>query len=375
MEHQMAGLRMSAEIGDWLADLCSAEPDTAIEAGAALIAVIDSRPGVSAPMITDLSVPPVADPEDLGIAVDAAYQDLLAWLQMLRRHADETGSQWQTTTRQRITRQGSEPNPWTQDEIAAMREREAELTARCQRGQREADAFRVRKEAAKARHTAASARRRVQLAAIAALHTAAERRELTEAQAELARAEQELNTATTDLVALLAQAGDLQRKLLGDVAGEDVPQASTAAEGLLELRVDPRGADVRILCAFEPADTLTLFAVLEGEAAISENRTLAIGLAGELLNEIRADGWPAEMGDGAAIDTATFLATFFPDRIGAVTGRAAELAAADTLAGLRRRHGLSLAEVARMSGLTEHETWKLESESLDSARLHARPLF
>jgi hypothetical protein len=278
-------------------------------------------------MITDLSAPPVADPEDLSIAVDAAYQDLLAWLQTLRRQADETGSEWKTTTRQRITPQGSELMPWTQDEIAAMREREAELTARCQRGQLEADAFRVRKEAAKARG------------------------------------------ATADLAALLAQAGELRREFLGDVAEEDLPQASTVAQGLLELQADPRSADIRILCAFEPADTLTLLAVLQGKETISENRPLAIGLASELLGEIRADGWPAEMGDGAAADTATFLAKFFPDRISQVTSRAAELAAADTLAGLRRRRGLSLAEVARESGLTEHEAWKLETKGLDAAQL------
>lgn len=42
---------------------------------------------------------------------------------------------------------------------------------------------------------------------------------------------------------------------------------------------------------------------------------------------------------------------------------------ADTLAGLRRRRELKLADLARLAGLTQQELWALEAGSLTSARL------
>ena len=47
--------------------------------------------------------------------------------------------------------------------------------------------------------------------------------------------------------------------------------------------------------AVEPADTVTLLAVLDGEDAITEHRAQAIELAGDLLTDIRAGDWPPLM--------------------------------------------------------------------------------
>lgn len=364
------GLRISAEINDWLTDLSSAQPATAAEVGAALAAVMDSPDQVGPPLLTDLSAPEIVDESDLRTAVDVAYDDILSSLQLLRSQAAETGSWWKHTSRGRISTQGSEPLPWTEEEIAELRQRAAELTVRAQRCQRDADAFRARKEALKALFTTASAARDIQLAAVAATENAndPDTDELAEAQAELARAERELATVTADLTDFLDEAGQLRQQILSDAADEP-PRISDVTAGLMELRGDPHGADIRLLCAVEPLGTLTLLAVLEGEAAVNEHRPNAIGLAGELLDEIRADGWPAEIGEVSYADTATFLSTFFPDGVRRIMDRSARLAAAATLQNLRHRRGLNLADVARATGMMEHDLWNLETEELESGRL------
>ena len=125
-------LRMSAEIGDWLTDLRSSQPGVAAEVGAALAAVLDSDDVASLAFVTDLGAPEAVEPGDRLAAVDTAYQDLLAWLQLLRQQSAEAGS-FRTTSRVRISPTGSRPLPWTDEEIAQARQREAELTARSQR--------------------------------------------------------------------------------------------------------------------------------------------------------------------------------------------------------------------------------------------------
>jgi hypothetical protein len=373
-------LRMSAEIGDWLTELGSSEGGVAAEVGAALAAAMDAVDVMGLALVTNLSEPHAVEPGDRVAAVDAAYQDLLAWLQLLRREAAEAGSM-ATASRQRITPAGSWPEPWTDDEIAQGHRREAELIARSQRWQRRVDAFRIRKEAVKARYTAASAARDIQRAIIASaqpvgrvgleLRGQPEVRDTSEAEAELAAAERELTTASAEVGDLLAESARLRHGILGGLSDDDRTPDSLAGVtgGLLEVRACPFAADVRLLCAVEPAGTLTLLAVLEGEPAISSHLARAIGLAGELLAEIRSDGWPADIGEVAFADTATFLHKSFPHLGSYISARSAELAAATTIAGLRRRRGLSLADIAAATGLSESALWKLETTDLRSARI------
>ena len=373
-------LRMSAEIGDWLADLRSSEPGVAAEVGAALAAVLDSSDVAGLAFVTDLGTAEAVEPGDRLAAVDAAYQDLLAWLQLLRQQAAEAGS-FRTTTRQRITPAGSRPWPWTDEEIAQARQREAELRARSQRWQRDLDGFRARKEAVKARYTAASAARDIQQAIIASGQALNNMRleeggqpeagEARQAEAELAAAEQVLSAASAELRDLLAEATMLRQGLLSGLSDDGNTPGSEpgVTAGLLELRVCPFAADVRLLCAMEPDDTLTLLAVLEGGAAISRHRARAVGLAGELLAEVRTEGWPAEIGEVAFADTAAFLQKFFPHLIGYISARSAELAAAITIAGLRHHFQLSLTDIAAAAGLSESALWKLQTTDLRFARL------
>ena len=159
--------------------------------------------------------------------------------------------------------------------------------------------------------------------------------ELAQARSELPEAEASLAAASERLAAALAWAARLSRIMArearsGGDAGAAAPPGRAAGDaddeitaGLLELRADPLGTDARILLAVEPADTVTLLAVLDGSAAVSEHRHLAISLAGELLTELRATGWPRDQdsadGPGSGhsakltfADAGAFLATYFP---------------------------------------------------------------
>ena len=60
----------------------------------------------------------------------------------------------------------------------------------------------------------------------------------------------------------------------------------------------------------QPPGTLTLLAVLEGQDAIHAHRDRAIGLAGDLLAEIRAEDEPEDESPTVAGDTATGELTF-----------------------------------------------------------------
>jgi hypothetical protein len=142
-----------------------------------------------------------------------------------------------------------------------------------------------------------------------------------------------------------------------------------------ELNADPLGADVRILFAIEPDDTVTLLAVLEGTESIIADLDDALGLAAELLDEIRADGQPDTTGeaqeDWLEFDrTVSFLERFFADRDGAIIERAAALATAASLAGLRQQRGVSLAALARATGISERRLDAIERDGPRSAALH-----
>lgn len=426
-------LRMSAELGDWFAELGSSQPGSSLaaaeEIAASLAAVLGAadEPAVTAlAMVTDLAAEPADDPYDHREAVDDAYQELLEALSVLRRQVADAGS-YRSSSRHRITKSGSEPLPFTPVEIAAFEARERSLREQSQRYQSAVNYFRATKEAAKARYTAAQAGREIQLALLAsAAEAGLTIEETANVRRDLARAEANLVEAAEQIAAARAEASRTARRMLRDAKANQARQiamhsratqsdgvsaesdddlhgdADSASDrdtdsdrdggpgddadetdkpvpaGLLELRADPLGSDARLLFAVEPQGTITLLAVLDDAAAASEHWDEAIRLAGELLEEIRADGWPdtpapgtdaPDTADGlvALAGAAAFLDRYFAGNQSGITKRAAVLATARTLGGLRTARDMSIADVATRSGLSAREVWQLESDGIRSA--------
>jgi hypothetical protein len=376
---------MSAEIGDWLAELRSSDLAAATNAGAALLAAMDAGdvPGLAA--VSQLAVPPAVDPADLVAAVEDASQAVRSALGLLREQVAAAGS-YRHTTRQRITPHGSYPHPLTTEELGEAALREQELIDRMQTSQLAAESFRLKTVAATARHASAAAMRDIQLTVLAAGgQTPAEQATAHEA---LAEAEVSVASAEAELAGLLPEAAALRRSFIWasairdtasrDTSGSDTADPGDIEPGLLELHADPLGTDARILFAIEPADTVTLLAVLDGPAAVSEHRHLAIKLAGELLAELRTAGWPQDetdadgpgSGDGAELtfaDPDAFLAAYFADSQAGVRRHSAALEAASTLQRLRHEQQLNLAELGGRTGLKTRELWRLETGELGSA--------
>ena len=422
-------LRMSAELGDWFAELGSSQPGSpqgaAEEVAASLVAVLnaaDASAVASLGVVSDLAAEHADDPDDHRAAMDYAYQQLLEALSALRHQVAEAAA-WRNSSRQHITHSGSEPLPFTPDEVAAFEARERSLHEQVQRYQSAVNYVRAIKEAAKARYTAAHASREIQVALLASgaeagltpEDTENMRRELAHAEANLVDAAKQVATARTEASrtarrilrnanadlprgtptnSRIAQSDGISADADGDAdMDEDGDEADKAVPaGLLELRADPLGSDARLLFAVEPAGTVTLLAVLDDLAAVGEHRAEAIDLAGELLEEIRAEGWPdadpetaaAETGapdaaaaDGVVPDAANepvalagataFLDRYFAGRQSGITERAAVLATARTLADLRCARDLSIADVAARSGLPAGEVRQLESDGVRSA--------
>lgn len=360
MAHQ---LRMSAEIAEWLGDLRQSDPATATEVGAALLAVMHAGDVASLPFVaaTDDSE---ADPRE---RLDVAYQRMLDVLQRLRRECAVAA----TRRKQLELRIGEPPAAELgqpalavlERKLAAARRREEVLAQRNQRLQVAVDAFRTSKETAKAMATAAEARRSIKDAfLLAGIETDDGQPDADDA----------------DIAANAAEALADADRLLGSVmAAADVRQptgqhdkASASGGQVLQLHADPLGADVRILFAIEPPGTATLLAVLEGETVIRAQLGEAIGLASDLLTEIREDGWSPDAEDTAAsgpefAEPATFLAECFPSEAGAVQQRAAAIAAAVSLRGLRGER--NLAEMARLTGIPEYRLERIYRNGLQTA--------
>src|SRR5258708_36466505 len=107
-------LWMSTEVGDWLTGLRSSPVGVAAEVGAALGAVLDSDDVASLAFVTDLGAPTAPERGDQLAAVDAAYQDLLALLRLLRQQAAEAGS-LATASAGPISPAGVRPSPWSEE--------------------------------------------------------------------------------------------------------------------------------------------------------------------------------------------------------------------------------------------------------------------
>jgi hypothetical protein len=82
------GLRMSAELSDWLTELCATDSASAAEVVAAVVAVV----GADDPARLALVRPVAVEPTDPREGVDLAYQDMLEYLQRFRRELAEVAS-------------------------------------------------------------------------------------------------------------------------------------------------------------------------------------------------------------------------------------------------------------------------------------------
>jgi phage shock protein A len=377
-------LRIPAEIGDWLAGLRESEPSAAAEVAASLVALMDAAdPGrltLVAHADPDNGEP---EPDDPLAAADAAYQDLVEDLQHLRQQLSVAATE-RKEAELRIgelrARSGADPALLA----AAVRDREraeadrARFAARSQSAQAVIDQYRTSKETAKAMFTAAQAAREVHESINAGSGGPSEDRELADLNL---RADQ----AAARLRGLVARVTHLRRSIQD--AEEDGDGGRGAARSarerpappdspeLMQLKADPLGRDIRILFAEDPAGTATLLTILEGSEAIADDWDDATTAAAMLLEVIRDDGWPpyAEEPDGGGdefADSVSFRQRFFPDQSGAIAARAAEIGGHASLASLRERGGLTVAELAAKAGLTERRVIEIEAEGLRHATLH-----
>jgi len=378
-------LRMSAELGDWLAELCTSEPASAGEVGAAVTAIADAADPASVALVR---APEPMDPRE---EVDYLYQSVLEGVQHVRR-AVVDAAEARIGAERLLADLDTDPQPdpavqaWLRQARDKAKRQETAVTKRSQRLQGELDRFRTAKDTAKAMYTAAEASLRIQDAVAIATNgdsISAERivkypqpdQRPPAADEEPAQLTRALEAAEAHLQAVATEAYQTLRSAMNDTGlpGHLASGAVGPVAGLLELRADALGRDVRLLFALEPADTLTLLAVLDGRDAITEHRSQAIRLAGDLLTDIRAGDWPPAAADQPAdievtfADSATFLARFFGTQASAVAARAAELAEARPVAGLRGN--VSLADLARETGITEKRLREIEDSGLRDAEV------
>jgi Helix-turn-helix domain len=358
-------LRMTAELGEWLAELGgpgsgglgsdSTAPAAAVEVGACLVAIMQAEDPAGLPFVgKPADAGAVPDPRE---ALDYTHQLLLERLREVRLQYAELAA-----TRQHLAdeldqeRAAAEPDSVRIGDVRRRlddaRERENALAAGSERLRAAVSSFSARKETAKAMYTAVEARRRID-EALAAAGLEPEEGDVT-AAAEQARASFE-------------QARDEAHRLLGTPPPEPGRQENA---DLLEMRADELGTDIRVLFAIEPEGTVTALAVLEGTDAISEHRDDALRLAGQLLEEIRGDGWPPDDAGDPGLEfagPAPFLEKFLPGRDRVVAERASAVAAAVSLRGLRDRRDLTLAQLAHRTGSDSSDLAELERGTLRSA--------
>jgi phage shock protein A len=350
---------MTAELSDWLTELGESQPPVAAEVGAALVALLESAEPAELAVVGEPTKP---DPRE---TVDQLSQQLLGDLQLIRRGVAAAASDRRTAELRLAARRAEQADPAELDALEAIltaaRRREEQLARRSQRLQHEVDVFRTARETAKATYTAAEAQLRI-----------------AEALADLSEFDEAVTTSFLEFAAEAASAAESVRlreavraaeTRLKKLAGQP-DETTEPVPGLLELRADPLGTDIRVLFAVEPADTVTLLAVLEGPQAIGEHGAEALRLASEMLTEIREHGWPADVDSAELADPDAFLARYFPaDDVG-ISRRAAVLASIVPLSRLRGDEGLSVSEVAARSGLPADRIVAIEDHGLRTARVH-----
>ncbi len=353
-------LRMSGEIHDWLTDLRSTEPVTAMQVGQALAALISEGASLGPPLVL-----PVAEtwPEDLAAALDASYQHRLDRLQLVRkRTADaawlvrdltdqidelesaqarledqrrralaagqrdeaEQACRWREVAERDITK-ARQLLPW-------ISETEAWHRTRLQRQERRTDEFRVRKEVLKASYVTARAEVQVNEEIPAA-------------------ADAEPDTQA------VSRLRDVTAEIRRELGRQPLP------EGLLELRPGaPGDGEIRLIFGFEPPGTALLIAVLEGREAARDQYREAVLLSADVLLEARAGQVPEVRALGYD-DPRALAEEFFPGQVAEVEAGAAALAArnrARTLTEERTRLGLTQTEVADRMGVPAEQVAAIE---------------
>src|SRR5215472_9797482 len=146
---------MTAELGDWLAELGESDPSTAAEVGAALVAVLIAAEPADLPTLGRPSALHIGDPRE---TVDHAYERLLEQLQHFRRSVSKVATRRKRSSLRLDAERAAGADPARlaelERDLAADQHREEQLTLQSQRYQSEVDAFRSAKEAAKAFYTA-----------------------------------------------------------------------------------------------------------------------------------------------------------------------------------------------------------------------------
>lgn len=345
-------LSMSGEIRDWLASLSASDPDAAMVVGHALIALADAGPDLGPPVVVTLdSEPPAADPAE---ALDYYYQDRLERLQAFRRAVSDVSS-LSAEVRAQITEleasQAATDAAELRRLLPGLDRAEQRLTAASRQMQADVDAFRVRKETLKAKHTAAEARKAI-AEYFADAAAAYEDEELERDSLTIAEAAERVEDV----------AAELEREL-GRVA---------APHGLMELRPGAPGSaggDVRIIFAVEPPGTALLISVIEGGSAAWGQHNQAVAVSAEVLRQVRA-GEDPEAAAVAFTGAQPFIDEFFPASADDVRAAAAALVARarrGSLADHRIRLGLSEAEVARRMGVSLEQVSAVEHADADAA--------
>jgi hypothetical protein len=350
-------LRMPAEIGAWLADLAGTEPETAIEIGAAITALINSSQEPGPPLVTGTETPPGpdADPREL---LDYLYQQLLEALQHVRSEvADVANQQWRLQVQLEVAGLDPAMRAALERQLEAANRLEPLISRRARRLQTLVDHMRTEKETAKAMYTAAEARARIDDAAGELVrHQVIRRDKSGYALGLVDEPGPDSEPGASEWTARLEKLVDRAREVLAvadaDSPDEAPPAVEQSRESVRELHADPLGSGARVLFAVEPADTIVLLTVLENAEAVDQHEDAAINAAADLLGQIRDGGWPTD--DKAGLELAgtdQFLTRFFPQARADVVARAAALAGLTDLAALRAARNLSVADLARRVGL------------------------
>jgi phage shock protein A len=327
-------LRMSAEIHDWLANLRSEDPPAAALVADALTALTTEGSALGPPLV----VPVALRASDLSDALDQAYQDNLAAMQVMRRRTADAATlardiQSQITELEALRDQLSEQRQRALDEdmpeaaaqaagrltaaddlVAGLRRRlpgvieaERQLTDTSRVTQARADAFRTRKEVLKAVYVAAQAERQWEE------EFASGDAESGEAAARLAdvteQIERELRRHSNGVGLLELRPGALRHRAT-DVPDHGTtsppedsatsppedsatsPPEDSATEAPDDSDSEAPDTGIRILFAVEPPGTALLIAVLEDDEAVRDHYREAVLLSAGVLRRARAGQAP-----------------------------------------------------------------------------------
>jgi hypothetical protein len=282
-------LQMSAEIYDWLAELCGSDPSAAVLAAQALAALADGGDRLGPPLVTAVAAGRLR-PDELLSALDRHYQARLESMTAMRRRVAQVATQRKDIERQLTELEPQRAHSGLREQLAAAIEAEEQLTVESQQEQMRVDAFRTREEVLKAAYTAARAEQLIELAQDADEEDAVRQDDPAGAAARL-----------DEITGQIEQELDLE----------------APAEGLMELRPGaPADSGIHILFAVEPPGTALLIAVLEGGDAVRDHYREAVLLASGVLQEAQARplGQAAEAGVHTFGDAQSFLEEFFPGR-------------------------------------------------------------